>query len=126
EYFRDEERFRLIHGDATAVDPAEIFEPDQTYRIAANLPYGVATVIIRHFLESAHKPEALIVMVQKEVAERMTATEGDLSLLTLAIQLYTEPEYLFTVPKEAFHPEPKVTSAVVRLRVRREIPLDAA
>jgi 16S rRNA (adenine1518-N6/adenine1519-N6)-dimethyltransferase len=63
-------------------------------------------------------------MVQREVAERMTAGEGDLSLLSLAIQLYTDPEYLFTVPREAFHPAPKVTSAVVRLRVKRDIPLD--
>lgn len=124
-HFRDEPRFRLIHGDATAIDPADIFEPGQSYRIVANLPYGVATVIIRHYLESAYPPAELVVMVQQEVAERMTATTGDLSLLTLAIQLYTEPDYLFTVPKEAFHPAPKVTSAVVRLRVRPGPPLDA-
>lgn len=125
-HFRDEPRFRLIHGDATTIDPVDIFEPGQTYRIVANLPYGVATVIIRHYLESAQPPSELVVMVQKEVAERMTATEGDLSLLTLAIQLYTDPEYLFTVPKEAFHPAPKVTSAVVRLRTRRHMPLDVS
>jgi 16S rRNA (adenine1518-N6/adenine1519-N6)-dimethyltransferase len=65
-------------------------------------------------------------MVQREVAERMTASAGDMSLLTLAIQLYTETEYLFTVPREAFHPAPKVTSAVVRLTRRDEIPIDAA
>lgn len=124
-HFGADQRFRLIHGDATAIDPSDIFEPGQAYRIVANLPYGVATVIIRHYLESARPPDTLIVMVQKEVAERMTATEGNLSLLTLAIQLYTEPEYLFTVPKEAFHPAPEVTSAVVRLSVRRDIPIDA-
>jgi 16S rRNA (adenine1518-N6/adenine1519-N6)-dimethyltransferase len=123
-HFGAEQRFRLIHGDATAIDPSDIFQPGQAYRIVANLPYGVATVIIRHYLESAQPPDTLIVMVQKEVAERMTATQGDLSLLTLAIQLYTEPEYLFTVPKEAFHTAPKVTSAVVRLRVREDIPID--
>ena len=119
-HFRDNDRFRLVHGDATTIDPADIFEPGQPYRIVANLPYGVATVIIRHYLESDQPPSELIVMVQKEVAERMTATEGDLSLLTLAIQLYTSPVYLFTVPKEAFHPAPKVTSAVVRLTTRPE------
>lgn len=124
-HFRDEAHFRLIHGDATRTDPADLFEPGQFYRIVANLPYGVATVIIRHFLESSQPPSELIVMVQKEVAERMTATEGDLSLLTLAIQLYTEPDYLFTVPKDAFHPAPKVTSAVVRLTTRSEPSLDA-
>lgn len=126
DHFTSEQRFHLIHGDATALDPAEVFDPGQTYRLVANLPYGVATVIIRHYLESGRPPESLVVMVQKEVAERMTATEGDLSLLTLAIQLYTEPRYLFTVPKEAFHPPPKVTSAVVRLDVRQDVPLGAA
>ncbi len=125
-HFRDEEQFRLVHGDATTIHPTDIFEPGQTYRIVANLPYGVATVIIRHYLESNQPPDELIVMVQKEVAERMTATEGDLSLLTLAIQLYTEPHYLFTVPREAFHPAPKVTSAVVRLRTLPRPSLDLA
>ncbi len=123
-HFHDERRFHLIHDDATTVDPAYIFEPGQAYRIVANLPYGVATVIIRHYLESAQPPFELIVMVQKEVADRMTATAGDLSLLTLAIQLYTEPEYLFTVPNDAFHPPPKVTSAVVRLTTLSEPALD--
>ncbi|HEV2127782.1 MAG TPA: 16S rRNA (adenine(1518)-N(6)/adenine(1519)-N(6))-dimethyltransferase RsmA [Thermomicrobiales bacterium] len=120
DHFGDHPRFRLIDGDATVVDPTELFARDKPYRIVANLPYSVATVIIRHFLESGHPPEELVVMVQREVAERMTASAGDLSLLALAILLYTVPGYLFTVPKEAFHPVPKVTSAVVRLRVRAE------
>lgn len=125
DHFAEEPRFRLVHGDATAIDPADLYEPGQVYRIVANLPYGVATVIIRHYLESVQPPSEMVVMVQQEVAERMTATAGELSLLTLAIQLYTDPEYLFTVPKEAFHPAPKVTSAVVRLRTRPALPLDA-
>lgn len=123
-HFRHEPHFRLIHDDATRVDPALLFPDTDAYRIVANLPYGVATVIVRHFLESDRPPTEMIVMVQREVAERMTATAGDLSLLTLAIQLYTEPHYLFTVPKDAFHPEPKVTSAVVRLVTRESHVLD--
>ena len=126
QHFRDQPRFRLVHDDATRVDPASVFESHDRYRIVANLPYSVATVIIRHFLESSHPPFELVVMVQKEVAERMAASQGDLSLLTLATRLYTEPEYLFTVPREAFHPAPKVTSAVIRLRVRPVELLDAS
>jgi len=125
-HFAQEPRFRLVHADATQVDPADLFARDERYRIVANLPYSVATMIVRHFLESALPPSELIVMVQQEVAERMTATAGDLSLLTLATRLYTEPEYLFTVPREAFHPAPKVTSAVVRLRSRKQPLLDDA
>lgn len=125
QHFCDEPRFQLVHGDATVVDPAEVFAEGERYRIVANLPYSVATVIIRHFLESERPPEELVVMVQREVAERMTAGTGKHSLLSLAILLYTRPEYLFTAPKEAFHPAPKVMSAVVRLAVRRESLLNA-
>ncbi len=125
-HFEQQPRFHLIHDDATRVDPAELYEPDAPYRIVANLPYSVATVIVRHFLESARPPVELIVMVQQEVAERMTATEGDLSLLTLATRIHTEPTYLFTVPAEAFYPPPKVTSAVVRLTVRTDPVLSEA
>lgn len=125
-HFAGEPRFRLIHADATAIDPADVYPADTRYRIVANLPYGVATVIIRHFLESDRPPHELIVMVQREVAERITARAGEMSLLTLGIQLYTDAEYLFTVPAEAFHPAPKVTSAVVRLHLLPEPRLDAA
>lgn len=125
DHFLREPRFRLIHGDATDVDPETVFEAGQVYRIVANLPYSVATLIVRRWLESSRPPEELVVMVQREVAERMTAGTGELSLLSLAIRLYTEPEYLFTVPKEAFHPVPKVASAVVRLRVRSDQVLTA-
>lgn len=118
EHFRNTEQFRLVHDDATKIDPVALFANDERYIVVANLPYSVATVIIRHLLESEHPPERLVVMVQREVAERMTATNGDLSLLAIATQLYTQPYYLFTVPDTAFHPAPKVTSAVVRLQVR--------
>jgi 16S rRNA (adenine1518-N6/adenine1519-N6)-dimethyltransferase len=126
DHFRREPRFRLVHGDATKVDPETILDQGQTYQIVANLPYSVATLIIRRWLESTRPPEALVVMVQREVAERMTAGTGELSLLSLAIRLYTEPEFVFSVPKEAFHPVPKVTSAVVRLRVRTNLVLTAS
>jgi 16S rRNA (adenine1518-N6/adenine1519-N6)-dimethyltransferase len=126
DHFLHEPRFQLIHGDATAVGPEAVYAAGQVYRIVANLPYSVATLIIRRWLESTRPPEELVVMVQREVAERMTAGTGELSLLSLAIRLYTEPEYLFTVPKEAFYPVPKVASAVVRLRVRSDQVLTAS
>lgn len=110
---------RLVHDDASRLDPATLFAPGEIYTVVANLPYSVATVIVRHLLESARPPEVLIVMVQKEVAERMTAITGNLSLLTIATRFYSEPEYLFTVPTGAFYPQPKVQSAVVRLYVRQ-------
>jgi 16S rRNA (adenine1518-N6/adenine1519-N6)-dimethyltransferase len=81
-------------------------------------------VIIRHFVESPSPPQGLTVMVQKEVAERMTAISGEMSLLGIATQLYTEAEIAFVVPPESFLPPPKVESAVVTMRVRDELPVD--
>ncbi len=123
-HFHDEPAFRLIHGDATSVTPIDVVASDVPFRIVANLPYSVATRIIRHWLESEHPPIELVVMVQQEVADRMTAAAGDMSLLGLAIQLHTHAEYLFAVPSEAFHPPPKVTSAVVRLRTTNNQSMD--
>lgn len=116
--------FAMIHGNAALVDPEEIVG-DQPYKVVANLPYSVANVIVRHFLESSHPPAQLTVMVQKEVAERMSADTGELSLLTLAIGIYATSTVLFDVPKEAFHPVPKVTSSVVQLDVLDAPLLDA-
>lgn len=125
DYFRERPQFRLVHGDATSTDPGELYPSRAPYCVVANLPYGVATVIVRHLFESSHPPETMIVMVQKEVAERMCATTGDHSLLSLAIQYYSEPRLLFTVPETAFYPAPNVTSAVIRMDVRREPLTDA-
>ena len=121
--FRHDPEFSLVHADATNVDPSTI--ATGPYKVVANLPYSVATVIIRHFLESQPQPTVLTIMVQKEVAARMAANTGEMSLLTLATQIYTVPTLLFDVPEHAFHPAPKVTSSVVQLSVRDRPLLDA-
>ncbi len=119
------ERLTLVERDARYIE-IEQHVGDQPYTVVANLPYSVATVIIRHFLESDTPPTALHVMVQREVAERMTATPPDMSLLALACQLYTDPEIAFIVPPDVFLPPPKVESAVVSMRVLPERPLTQA
>lgn len=88
------------------------------YKVVANLPYYITSHALRHILESVPQPQLCVLMVQKEVAERMVAPPGDLSLLGVSVQYYAEPELLFTVPAGAFRPAPKVESAVVRLVVR--------
>ncbi len=115
--FRGDDRFTLIHDNAVAVNPADITS-SRPYKVAANLPYSVATLIVRHFLESSHQPTLLTIMVQKEVAERMAADTGAMSLLTLATRVYAAPDLLFDVPEESFCPAPKVKSSVIQLQVR--------
>jgi 16S rRNA (adenine1518-N6/adenine1519-N6)-dimethyltransferase len=113
---RDNPRFDLVRKDARHVDVLAITE-GQPYQVVANLPYSMASVIIRHFIESGNPPTRLTVMVQREVAERMTADPPEMSLLGLATRLYTKATIQFIVPPDSFLPPPKVESAVLTLDV---------
>jgi 16S rRNA (adenine1518-N6/adenine1519-N6)-dimethyltransferase len=119
------ETFSLVERDARYVEIDEITH-GRPYQVAANLPYSMATVIIRHFMESPTPPTRMTVMVQREVAERMTADPPDMSLLGLATDLYAEAEIAFIVPPDVFLPSPKVESAVVELDARPELRGDEA
>lgn len=85
------------------------------YKVLANLPYQITSNMLRTLLEVAHKPERIVVMVQKEVAERMCAKPGDMSLLAVAVQYYGTPRIVSTVTKGNFFPSPKVDSAIVAI-----------
>jgi 16S rRNA (adenine1518-N6/adenine1519-N6)-dimethyltransferase len=90
------------------------------YKVVANLPYSVASPILRHFLETSVKPSVLVVMVQKEVGESIAAKPGAMSLLSVSVQLYGKPRIVGHVPALAFHPQPKVDSVIVRIDVYQE------
>ena len=90
------------------------------YKIIANIPYYITSPIIRLFLESQLPPEEMVLMVQKEVAERIVAKPGDMSILSVSVQYYAEPEILFTVPRSAFDPAPEVDSAVIKVVCRKQ------
>jgi 16S rRNA (adenine1518-N6/adenine1519-N6)-dimethyltransferase len=96
----------------------------QPYKVVANLPYAITSPALRHFLEARHKPTAMTVLVQREVAERIAAAPGDLSVLAHAVQLYAVPEVVALVLPESFVPPPAVSSAVLRLRVRERPAVD--
>ncbi|MCX6761508.1 MAG: 16S rRNA (adenine(1518)-N(6)/adenine(1519)-N(6))-dimethyltransferase RsmA [Candidatus Moranbacteria bacterium] len=89
--------------------------PDTKYKVVANIPYYITSPIIRLFLETKYPPTEMILMVQKEVAERICAKAGKMSILALSVQYYATPELLFTVPAKAFFPVPEVDSAVIRI-----------
>ena len=88
------------------------------YKIVANLPYQITSRALRTVLEADPKPERVVVMVQKEVAERMVAKPGDMSLLSVSVQYYGDPRIITKVSKGNFWPEPKVDSAVVQILVQ--------
>ena len=109
---------RVIHADAREVDLARILEDVGQYKVVANLPYYAANPILRRFLESpTRRPALMVVMVQEEVARRMVAQNGRMSILAVGVQLYGTPRIICRVPPSAFVPPPKVSSAVVRVDV---------
>lgn len=118
------DNIEVIHADVLEHDLAQLFD-GQHFKVVANLPYYITTPIIMTLLEKQLPVTEIVVMLQKEVAERFAATPGgkDYGAVTVAVQYYTEPELLFEVPPQSFIPEPEVTSAVVRLKLRRNKPV---
>jgi 16S rRNA (adenine1518-N6/adenine1519-N6)-dimethyltransferase len=104
----------IVQGDILAHDPARLMG-EAGYRVVANIPYYITSALIRHLLEASLKPQRLVLTVQREVAERICAKPGGLSLLALSVQVYGEPQIMARIPAGAFYPAPKVDSAVVRV-----------
>lgn len=93
------------------------------YKIVANLPYYITSPVIRKFLEAENKPRLMILMVQKEVAQRIVASPPKMNLLTVAVQFYAEPKIIDYVSKKSFWPIPKVDSAILRIVPRNKMEL---
>lgn len=113
---------KVINADVMKTDLAELIKNEfggKSVSIAANLPYYITTPIITMLLESRIPVKNIVVMVQKEVAERISAEPGtkDYGALSVLCRYFTRPELICVVPAELFVPKPKVDSAVLRLRV---------
>ena len=122
--FADRQNVEVVVADAREMDLDSLVPPGTRYKLLGNLPYYAATPIVRRFLGVVHKPELMVVMVQREVARNMVAVPGDMGILSVAVQLYGRPRMLFPVPPRAFRPMPKVTSAVVRIDVYEKPAVD--
>ncbi|MEP0803856.1 MAG: 16S rRNA (adenine(1518)-N(6)/adenine(1519)-N(6))-dimethyltransferase RsmA [Chloroflexota bacterium] len=107
---------RIIHGDILKIAPSELVH-EAGYLVVANIPYYITSAIVRHLLEQDPKPRRLVLTVQKEVAERICAEPGDMSLLALSVQVYGKPRIAGRIPAEAFFPAPKVDSAVLCVEI---------
>lgn len=93
----------------------------RNYKIVANLPYNITSIFLRKFLSEAEiRPELMVLMLQKEVTERICAKAGKMSLLAVSVQFYAQPEIMLVVPKEDFWPEPEVDSAIIKLKAKSE------
>jgi 16S rRNA (adenine1518-N6/adenine1519-N6)-dimethyltransferase len=104
---------QVVEGDIMALDPARLIS-GSSYLVVANIPYYITSALIRHLLESISPPRRFVLTIQKEVAERICASPGKMSLLSLSVQIYGHPQIVAYVPAEAFYPAPNVDSAVIR------------
>ena len=115
ETFADSGHVEIVHGDARTINIDTLTGAAREYKVVANLPYYAATPIVRRFLEDEHRPTTLVVMVQREVGQEMTASPGKMGILSVATQVYGSARIVTSVPPKAFRPSPNVTSAVVRI-----------
>ncbi len=122
--------FELINDDILKVNLKEIINDElnnnvQRVKVVANLPYYITTPIIMKLLEDKLNIESITVMVQKEVAKRLTVTPGEKlsGAITYAVNYYTQPEEIILVPNSSFIPEPEVESEVIKLVLRKEPPV---
>ena len=121
---------RVVAGDILALEIAGLLAAEpaggpagRAYKVVANIPYNITSAVLRHLLEANLRPQLIVLMVQKEVAQRITARPGDMSLLAVSVQFYGRPRLVHRVPAGAFYPVPKVDSAIIRIDPHPELPL---
>ena len=127
----------VINENVLQVDPAILLQEQEarfpagisspfSYKVVANLPYYITSPVLRHFLEASLKPQIMVVMVQKEVAEAIVAGPGQMSMLSVSVQFYGEPTIISYVPARCFYPEPEVDSAILKIRLYSPPPVEVA
>ena len=122
----------IINDDVLEIEPGNLLDQQKdwfpgtisNYKVVANLPYYITSPVLRHFLEASAKPQIMIVMVQKEVAEAIVAKPGQMSLLSVSVQFYGEPGIISYVPSRCFYPAPDVDSAILRIDLYPRPPVD--
>ena len=116
--FAQHANFKLLQADALQSDFCEAIAPATTARVVANLPYNISTAILQHLIAQRRCLSEMVLMLQKEVVERITAPPGsrDRGYLTVLVEAFCRAEKLFDVPPQAFRPAPKVWSSVVQLK----------
>lgn len=126
ERFGGSENFELVEGDALSQDFCALVAPGGQARVVANLPYYISTAILQRLIEQRRCLSEMVLMLQREVVERITAPPGgsERGFLSVLVEAYCEADKLFDVAPRSFRPAPKIWSTVVRLRVRPGIPVE--
>jgi len=125
----------IINEDILQIDPEALLQEQRarfpagiispfSYKVVANLPYYITSPVLRHFLEASLKPQIIVVMVQKEVAEAIVAKPGQTSILSISVQFYGEPAIISYVPAQCFYPAPEVDSAILKIKLYSQPPVE--
>ena len=119
EILKDFNNIKIINNDVLKIENWDLIEncklKIKNYKIVANIPYYITSPVIRKFLESENKPDFMVLMVQKEVAQRICAKPPNMSLLAVSVQFYAEPKIISYVSKNCFWPSPKIDSAIIKI-----------
>lgn len=118
----DYPQVEIVCNDILNLNLSDLIGPSQ-YVVVANLPYYITSAILRHLLETPHKADRMVLTVQQEVAERLSAPPGDMSLLTVSVQFFGTAHIVTRLNPAAFWPRPDVASAVVQIDVYKQPPV---
>lgn len=122
---QDVENVTIVNQDVLKFNPTDL---PKNYKVVANLPYNITSIFLRTFLGQKNRPQSLVLMLQKEVAQRLVAKPGDMSMLALSVQFFGNTEIVREVKAGNFWPEPKIDSAVIKITLdnskRGEISLE--
>lgn len=124
---------KIVHADILKVTPGQLLQDNlpacdlvRGYKVIANLPYYITSPVLSHFLEAQPRPSKMVIMVQKEVGEAIAAAPGKMRLLSVRAQFYSRPAIVSYVPAASFYPPPKVNSAILRLDVYSQPPVEVS
>jgi 16S rRNA (adenine1518-N6/adenine1519-N6)-dimethyltransferase len=124
EKFADSNNVEIIEADILDCAPESLVPSGRDYKVVGALPYNIASAVLRRFLETERKPVMIVAVVQKEVALSIAAEPGDMSLLSVGVQLYGKPAIVKIISPRSFYPQPKVDSAIVRIDVYAAPPVE--
>ena len=111
----------VLERDILDFDPEQLRVYNHPYKVVANIPYYITGEILRMFLGATYRPESMVLLVQKEVAERIVAKNGKESVLSLSVKFFGTPTYIQTVKRGSFSPSPKVDSAILKIEMQKRI-----
>lgn len=116
ENLKEYNNLEIINSDILKLNPIPYTLHPTPYKLVANLPYYITSPIIREFLEAKNKPELMVLMVQKEVSQRICAKPPQMSILSVSVQIYAQPKIITYVSKNSFWPKPKIDSAIIEIK----------